>query len=141
MREGELFACAYTLRSNHRRCSTKKSFLKKFRTIYRKTDLRPQGCNSIKKATPRQLFSSEFCEFFQNTYFTEWLWTTAAVCYIGSCYFYETKVALHNLNQLQLLLRHVRSSQLSIITGSVILFDIRTNWRLNVVFDVNVIHC
>ena len=28
MREGELFACTYTLRSSHRRCSTKKGFLK-----------------------------------------------------------------------------------------------------------------
>ena len=28
MREGELFACAYTLRSSHRSCSTKKAFLK-----------------------------------------------------------------------------------------------------------------
>ena len=28
MREGEMFACVYTLRSSHRRCSTKKGFLK-----------------------------------------------------------------------------------------------------------------
>ena len=94
MKEGELFACAYTLRSNHRRCSTKKVFLKISHNLQ---ENRPQGCNSIKKATPIQVFSCEFCKFFQNTYFTERLWTTA-VCYIGSCYFYETKVVLHNLN-------------------------------------------
>ena len=95
IRERELFACAPTLGNSHSRCSTKKGFLKNFAKF---TEKIPQGCNSIKKATPTQVFSCEFCEFFQNTYFTERLWTTTSVCYIGSCYFYETKVVLHNLN-------------------------------------------
>ena len=30
-----------------------------------------------KKGIPTQVFSCEFCEIFQNTFFTENLWTTA----------------------------------------------------------------
>ena len=63
-----------------------------------KKGLRPLGCNSIKETTPAQKFSCEFCEFFQNTDFTEQLWTTASVRYTGSCYFYETEMVLQNLN-------------------------------------------
>ena len=36
------------------------------------------ACNFIEKETPAQLFFCEFCEFFQNTFFTEHLWTTAS---------------------------------------------------------------
>ena len=36
---------------------------------------------------------------------------------------------------------NVRSSQPSKIIGLVVLFDIRTSWRLEVVFNMNVIHC
>ena len=90
MREEELLACAYTLRSSHRRCSTKKGFFKNFAKI---TGKQASGLRAS-----ALVFSCEFCEFFQNTYFTERLSTTASVCYIGSCYFYETKVILHNLN-------------------------------------------
>ena len=36
--------------------------------------------------------------FNQNTYFIEHLWTTAFVRSIGSSYFYETEMVLHNLN-------------------------------------------
>ena len=32
--------------------------------------VQPQGCNFIKKETPRQSFSCEFCEIFKNTFFT-----------------------------------------------------------------------
>ena len=35
--------------------------------------------NVIKKETLAQVFSSEFCEFF-NIFFTEHLWATAFVC-------------------------------------------------------------
>ena len=41
---------------------------------------------------------------------------------------------------LQLLLKNVRTSQTSIISGSVVLFNIRTSWLLNVAFNTNVIH-
>ena len=29
----------------------------------------PKACNFIKKETPAQMFSCEFCEIFKNTYF------------------------------------------------------------------------
>ena len=29
----------------------------------------PKACNFIKKETPAQVFSCEFCEIFKNTYF------------------------------------------------------------------------
>ena len=66
-------------------------FFKVFLKIsYNFEENRPQGCNSIKKVTPTQVFSCEIYEFFQNTFFTERLFTTVSVRYIGSCYFYET---------------------------------------------------
>ena len=34
-------------------------------------DQRPTACNFIKKETPVQVFSCEFCEIFKNTYFVE----------------------------------------------------------------------
>ena len=33
----------------------------------------------IKKETLAQVFSCEFCEISQNTFFTEHLWTTASI--------------------------------------------------------------
>ena len=36
------------------------------------------ACNFIKKETPAQVFSSEFCEISKNTFFTEHLWKTAS---------------------------------------------------------------
>ena len=47
MKGGELFACAYTLRSSHRRCSTKNMFLK-FRKIYRKIPVLKSLFNSYR---------------------------------------------------------------------------------------------
>ena len=35
-------------------------------------------CNFIKKETLAQMFSCDFCEIWQNTFFTEHLWTTAS---------------------------------------------------------------
>ena len=46
-------------RSSHRRC--------------------PETCNFIKKETPSQVFSCEFCEISNNTFFTEHLWIPASV--------------------------------------------------------------
>ena len=40
-----------------------------------------QTCNFIKKETPAQLFSWEFCEISKNTFSTEHLWKTASVYY------------------------------------------------------------
>ena len=39
---------------------------------------RSQACNFIKKETPVQVFSCEFCEISKNTFFTEHLWATAS---------------------------------------------------------------
>ena len=40
---------------------------------------RPQACNFIKKETLAQVFSCEFCEISNNTFFTEHLCVTASV--------------------------------------------------------------
>ena len=43
--------------------------------FYKVAGLRP--ANLLKKETLVQVFSCEFCEIFQNTFFTGHLWTTA----------------------------------------------------------------
>ena len=45
----------------------KKVVLKKFHKIHTKTPV-PQACNFIKKEALAQVFSSEFCEIFKNTF-------------------------------------------------------------------------
>ena len=40
--------------------------------------LQAEACNFIKKETQAQMFSCELCEIFNNTFFTEHLWTTAS---------------------------------------------------------------
>ena len=37
------------------------------------TKLRAAACNFIKKGSPKQAFSCEFCEILQYNYFTEYL--------------------------------------------------------------------
>ena len=37
-----------------------------------------EACNFIKKETLAQVFSCQFCEIFKNTFFTEYLQTTAS---------------------------------------------------------------
>ena len=37
-----------------------------------------KASNFIKKETPTQKFSGEYCEIFKNTYFEEYLWTDAS---------------------------------------------------------------
>ena len=41
--------------------------------------LQASACNFIKKETPLQVFSCEFCKIFKNTVFTEHLRATASV--------------------------------------------------------------
>ena len=36
------------------------------------------ACNFIKKETPAQAFSCEFCEISKNTFFAEHLWKSAS---------------------------------------------------------------
>ena len=42
----------------------------------------PKACNFIKKETPAQVFSCEFCEIFKNTYFYKTSPVAACICFI-----------------------------------------------------------
>ena len=75
------------IRSNHQRCSVRKSVLRNLAKFKEKhqchslffnkvVDLMPEACNFIKKETLAQVFSCEFCEISKSTFFTEHLWTT-----------------------------------------------------------------
>ena len=44
--------------------------------FYKKGVLKLEACNYIKRETPTQLFSCEFCEIFRNSFFIEHLRTT-----------------------------------------------------------------
>ena len=45
-----------------------------------------QACNVIKKTTPTQVFSCEYCEVFKNSFFIEHLrWLVLQVLYKNSC--------------------------------------------------------
>ena len=72
-------------RSSHQRCSIIKCVLINFAKFTGKhlcqslflnkvAGLRPQVCNFIKKETLAPVFSGEFREIYQNTFFTEHLW-------------------------------------------------------------------
>ena len=56
-----------------------KSVLKNFAKFTRKYLC--QACNFIKKETLAQVFSSELCTIFKNTFCIEHLWTTASVMF------------------------------------------------------------
>ena len=71
--EGELRTKAAT------RGALYEKVLLEFHKIHRKTSGRPKTCNFIKKETLTQVFSSEFCENSENTFFTEQLRSTASV--------------------------------------------------------------
>ena len=56
-----------------------KIFKKETSTIKKKgIQKKPEACNFIKKETLAQVFSCEFWEISENTFFTEHLWTTAS---------------------------------------------------------------
>ena len=59
----------------------KKGGLKNFRIIHRKTPVLEleNTCNFIKKGTPTQVISCEYCEIFKNTYLEECLLTAGSV--------------------------------------------------------------
>ena len=42
----------------------------------------PKACNFIKKETPAQVFSCEFCEIFKNTHFYKTSPVAACICFI-----------------------------------------------------------
>ena len=50
-------------------CSVKKVLLEISQNSRENTRARPEACNFIKKESLVQLFSSEFCEISQNTFF------------------------------------------------------------------------
>ena len=66
MREEELFACAYTLRSSHRRCSTKKKgFLKNFARFAGKQVSGLRAATLLKKRLQHWCFLVNFANFFR----------------------------------------------------------------------------
>ena len=73
-------------RSSHWRCSIKKGVLTNFTKFTRKTctrvsfliKLQASVCNFLKKETPTQEFSCEFCKILRTPFFSEHLWTTAS---------------------------------------------------------------
>ena len=75
--------CSF-IRSNHRRCSVKKGVLKNFSKFIGKhlcwslflNKITGWGLHFIKKETPTQVLSCEFCEIFKNTFFH---WTPPVV--------------------------------------------------------------
>ena len=76
-------------RSSHQRCSVKKEVLKKFAKFSGKHLCQSHFWNKApglraptlfkKKNTLSQVFSCKFCGLFQNTFFTEHLWTSTSV--------------------------------------------------------------
>ena len=75
-------------RSSQQRCSIIKRVLRNFAKFTRKhlcqslffNKVADEACNFIKKETLAQVFSCEFCEIFENIFFTEHLRTTAPGC-------------------------------------------------------------
>ena len=57
-----------------------------------------QACNFIKKRTPTQVFSCGVCKVFKNTYFEEYLRTTAFVVSFSWLYvhYYVTDLSTKN---------------------------------------------
>ena len=74
-------------RRSHGICSIKNGVLKNFRKFKSVSEslfefrCRPESGNFIKKEILAQVFSSEFCEIFKNTCFTEHLRETASSQY------------------------------------------------------------
>ena len=73
--------------SRYHRCSIKKGVLRKFakftgkhlcRSLFFKK-VAGLACHFIKKVTPAQVFSCEYCEICKNTFFTEHLWTAVSL--------------------------------------------------------------
>ena len=78
--------------TRHWRCSVGKGVVRNFtkftgkhlcQSLYfnKVAGLRPEACNFIKIETLAQVFSCEFCEISNNTFFTEHVWATASVLY------------------------------------------------------------
>ena len=68
--------------SSYRRCSIKKGVLTNFAKFTGNTcarlKLQASAWNTLKKETLIREFFCEFCEIFENTFFTEHLWMTTS---------------------------------------------------------------
>ena len=85
----------YTPRSSYRKCSTeKKNVFKNFAKFNFLIKL--LACNFIKKETPTQVFSCEFCDISKNTFFTEHVWATAS----SNCFLY--RISCLSMNSISL---------------------------------------
>ena len=75
-------------KSSHQRCSVEKGVLRNFAKFTGKhlcqslffNKVAGAACNFIKQEILAQVFSCEFCEISENTFFTEHLRTTASGC-------------------------------------------------------------
>ena len=69
-------------KSSYRKCSIKKVFLQisqnSLQKICARMKLQDSVWNFVKKEILTEEFSCEFCEIFQNIFFTEHLWTNAS---------------------------------------------------------------
>ena len=75
-------------KSSYRRCSIKKGALTNFAKFIRnncaRLKLQASARNFVKKETLTQQFSCEFCQIFENTFFTEHLCTTDKISVLSS---------------------------------------------------------
>ena len=76
----------------------KKYFFKNFAKFTGKQTSGLRAATLLKKRLQHKCFLVNFANFFRIPILQNDSGTMASVCYIGSYYFYETKVALHNLN-------------------------------------------
>ena len=88
-------------KSSYRRCSIKKGALTNFAKFIRnncaRLKLQTSARNFVKKETLTQEFSCEFCQIFENTFFTEHLWTTDKISVLSS-WFNRVSSWLHDWN-------------------------------------------
>ena len=78
-RELQLLHIAFWKKQPREVFDKKKVFQKILQNSLQNTCARDSLIKFIKKETLAQLFSCELCEFFKNTYFEEYLRTTASV--------------------------------------------------------------
>ena len=88
-------------KSSYRRYSIKKGALTNFAKFIRnncaRLKLQTSARNFVKKETLTQEFSCEFCQIFENTFFTEHLWTTDKISVLSS-WFNRVSSWLHDWN-------------------------------------------
>ena len=83
-------------RSSHRRFSVRK-VVRNFGKFTGKHLRQSLFFNSCKKETLTQVFCCEFCEISVNTFFAEYLWTTASNCTILLFLFLLTRTSISSM--------------------------------------------